>query len=1064
MDRRSVAPPISKSIFSTGRSALDPSCMTPLTIMSFASEWHFKPEGVNLVKKRFEVELARLEQALPWDFQVENRWVPEHGMWQVRCAKDDYNRVWRAFFVVMNGVIREAVHSASQEGGDEGDDKPTADDEDADEDYDFGRDHPLESKLIQRLAVWKMQSILGGPIAEVESADQPEETDTQLTAVAPDESFPAEIRFYKFRQAWKCADKSIMLDDLFPEADLQELVRLTSSQFSKDINEGIVFVGAHEEENLLLAVHKLDNIEKNWQYRHPWANHIFYNEEIGNARYVLKYFVDIKMFYFETTLLDNLQVTFSNGACDYETLTNAIAVRCAPMVPVKSEYIPIKKLNIPKIKVEDLLGGVRVFSTAYTYNGKGASSDNPMLHRPAHIAECSPDPAVQTNVQQLQKALAPHLRNATLKDDSVQRWATAVPDAISSGIAPPLIGLHNAFHIFPSGTVANTGDQGISAQKADWDRYEEYRPEKTAKIVEKEIYWKTQKGSVGLINRNLTSNVHPVSGAHANVPKANVVSPQPNVGMPRSASMPQVTTSDGLMEPLKPIILHRQPLKPVVELKPRQPIVSHQLPQIHTRSASQTSTVPLPGRSISGPLFSESVARRNRVQMSLLDEEDPVIESLQAGILEPVPRVWGLQNQTEKKQLVPESETRIFHRTMNQRAPRPTKLNPFAGRLERPFSPPKSTTSSKSNSPTDPLPEFVEEINQSFKELMTGLRGYRGKVVVQAEFGRIILGRFHPKQLSVKGKDHLLDGAYLQKILLEPTEYGPTVDFTSVLTAVPAEIQFMVNMKGSGDQNLWEMNKVSKWNTSYEFVFTDPRDPLYPVMVEIDAETFIAQIKARCRLGNIFIHGTKRHWDVKVAAIGYGNNRALEDKYGDLATAIQSSLYIPPSSHRPYLAWQLDESLQTNFVIQEVTVRRVYEYKSTDQKSILKVSELQSLDIDGGPVTEQSFWIYEAKPGNPDRAPIDKLTTWYEACVSSVQLDASFEQNESLDLGDETVWTLEDIANMEASKALYSPVLDMLKQMDGVGQHSHNGSDYRSRAPADHVMQAQVTKNPVVWW
>lgn len=164
------------------------------------------------------------------------------------------------------------------------------------------------------------------------------------------------------------------------------------------------------------------------------------------------------------------------------------------------------------------------------------------------------------------------------------------------------------------------------------------------------------------------------------------------------------------------------------------------------------------------------------------------------------------------------------------------------------------------------------------------------------------------------------------------------------------------------------------------------------------------------------------------------------------------------------MAWQLDESLQTKFVIQEVTVHRVYEYKSTDQKSILKVSEIQSLDIDGGPVMEQPFWIYEAKPGNPERAPIEKLTTWYEACVSSVQLDVSLKQNELLDFGDETAWTLEDIANIEASKALYSPALEMLKLMDGVGQHSHNGSDYRSRAPAEHVMQAQATRNPVVWW
>lgn len=151
------------------------------------------------------------------------------------------------------------------------------------------------------------------------------------------------------------------------------------------------------------------------------------------------------------------------------------------------------------------------------------------------------------------------------------------------------------------------------------------------------------------------------------------------------------------------------------------------------------------------------------------------------------------------------------------------------------------------------------------------------------------------------------------------------------------------------------------------------------------------------------------------------------------------------------------------FIIQEVTVRCVYEYKSTDHNSVLKVSEVQALDIDGGAIPEKPFLIFEAKPGNPDRAPIDKLTTWYEACTTSAKLDTALKQNESLDLGDETAWTLDDVANMEASKALYSPAFEMLQQMDGVGQHSHNGSDYRSRVPIEHAMQAKAEPE-VVWW
>ncbi|CZS88930.1 uncharacterized protein RCO7_04602 [Rhynchosporium graminicola] len=1065
-------PQTTRSSYATAPSALDPTQLVYITILSFSSEWHFKPDGIKLVQKRFEVELAKLEKNYAWNFQVENRWVPEYAMWQVRCAKGDDKHIWPAFFTVMNGVIREAIYTASQKNGGLDGIPQEPEEEDDDEDYHFTHDEPLDSNLIERLAVWKMDKLLEDPKAEPESADEMAQIETQLTPVSHDETFPEAIRFYKFRQAWQCGDKGITLDVIFPEADLKELVRLTSCQFSMNLDEGVMFIGAHEEANILLAIHKLDNVEKNLQYRHAWVNHIFYNEGTANAKYLLKYFVDLRMSYFETTLLDNLQVAFSHGACDYEALTNAVTVRCAPYDPVKSGYIPINKVNISKINVEDVPGGVRVFSAAFIYNGKGVPSDNPMLHRPAHIA---PVPAEQSNLQLLQssqRASAPQFRNPSVKDESVQRWATSVPDALGSRVGTNSNGLPDILQVLPNGAVV-VSDYKASPKKPAWDSYEEYSPEKAASAVRNEFTWnQTKDGPFGIVNRPLAAN-HAVRDPRPRAPIAKGTPRKLTSAMPRSSSMPQVTIgSDGLMEPLKPTILRQQtsqPLQPfpsLPRLQQRRSAATQQSSRIHARSVSQSAVPPSQPSLINRRLFSDTIAKSSHVHVSLLDEDDLLAASLPVDVLQPVTKPLTVQGQAEKMQLIEEAETRVFHQTMNQRAPRPKKHNPFAGRLERPSSPPKSTVSSSSSTKAitaDPVPEFIEEFNQSFKELMAGLRGYRGKVVVQAEFGRIILGRFHPKQLSVKEHLRFLDGPYLQDMLLKPTQYGPTMDFTSVLTAVTAEIQYIVNMKDQNGKDIWEKDKVTRWTTTYEFIFTDIQDPLYPVMIEIDAETFVAQIKARCCLGNLFVYGTKRHWDVKVAAIGYGNKRAMEDKYGDLATEVQSSLYIPPNSHRPYLSWKLNTSLQKRFVIQDLIVRRVYEYKSTDHKSVLKVSELQSLDIDGGPAAEKPFWIFEAKPGNPDLAPIDKLTMWYEASTSSVELDAVVKQNESLDLGDETAWTLEDVANMGASKALYLPALVMLKQMDGVGQNSLNGSDYRIRRQNAHIMQAQAVE-AVVWW
>ena len=448
---------------------------------------------------------------------------------------------------------------------------------------------------------------------------------------------------------------------------------------------------------------------------------------------------------------------------------------------------------------------------------------------------------------------------------------------------------------------SRANDTTAKSHRPAWDRYQEYSPEKTKDVVDKDLSWKEKVGPIGVIHRTTGLNSPPVLGTYPDISASSGLARQPTLGMSRSSSMTQVTIpSDGLMKPLTPIILHRQPLQPVTGPRPQaqehQPMSVNHVPRSHTRSASQSNAVMPIEVSSSRRLFSESIMRRNHWQRSLLDEDDPAVEALEFKILDPTfQAIQGpqLQNPTEKEQLVRESETRVFHQTMKQRAPKPNPYH-FASRLERPFSPPKSAASSQSGkTPVDPLPDFVEEFNQSFKELLSGLRGYRGKVVVQAQFGRIILGRCHPKRITKGDDHHFLDNAFLQKMLVEPTEYGPTADFTSVVTTVPAEIQYIVNMKDKVGQTLWQADKVSRWSTTYEFMFTDPRNQLYPVMIEIDAETFVAQIKTRCRLGNLFIHGTKRHWDLKVAAIGYGNSRILKEKYGELATALQTSLYIP---------------------------------------------------------------------------------------------------------------------------------------------------------------------------
>ena len=273
----------------------------------------------------------------------------------------------------------------------------------------------------------------------------------------------------------------------------------------------------------------------------------------------------------------------------------------------------------------------------------------------------------------------------------------------------------------------------------------------------------------------------------------------------------------------------------------------------------------------------------------------------------------ALTAESEVQQKSSEVSTRKFHYTMNQKAPKPSnkalksipkgiKSNTYAGRLELPSPPkPQPRRSAGSEVPhvetpvtaVDPLPQFRQEINSGFDEMMKGIRGFRGQVVVQAELGRFILKRIGRRYLSLKEDESSEDPETIQNVL----QNGPFTFFTNIVTIIPAEIHYLIDMKDSAGAEMWEKSP-SSWTVFYEFLCRDMQSlteygSYNPFMVDIDAETFVAQVKQRHHFGTINVHGTKRHWDFRLAAFGLESNESTEGLYGDFATALQLSLYIP---------------------------------------------------------------------------------------------------------------------------------------------------------------------------
>jgi hypothetical protein len=196
----------------------------------------------------------------------------------------------------------------------------------------------------------------------------------------------------------------------------------------------------------------------------------------------------------------------------------------------------------------------------------------------------------------------------------------------------------------------------------------------------------------------------------------------------------------------------------------------------------------------------------------------------------------------------------------------------------------------------DPIPEFTSVMNATLERMADIMRGFRGEVVIQAEFGRLIMSHIPANLILSPDSLQSSPEAEVRNLLL-PNVQDPTnstgVFFSPVLTTLPNDVNYLVDMKNRAGEAMWEQNTHS-WSVIYEIVCHDTRNPgSNEFSVEINGETFNARIKTRRHFGAINVHGTRRHWDFRIAAFGFGNKESNDKLYGNFARAIQKSLYIP---------------------------------------------------------------------------------------------------------------------------------------------------------------------------
>jgi hypothetical protein len=143
---------------------------------------------------------------------------------------------------------------------------------------------------------------------------------------------------------------------------------------------------------------------------------------------VLKPIVNIGKYYFETTLLDCLEL---NHTCNYQTLPKATTVRIAIYSHHTCLYVSKNTLKIsPAVKIEDKDHGLAEW-TDFRYSEKG---NLPKCFQHQHaVAQADLSTSIQSALGHLKPIVARSNIARENKDAAIQQWAQNVELVQPSG-------------------------------------------------------------------------------------------------------------------------------------------------------------------------------------------------------------------------------------------------------------------------------------------------------------------------------------------------------------------------------------------------------------------------------------------------------------------------------------------------------------------------------------------------------------------------------------------------------------------------------------------------------
>ncbi|KAI0206426.1 hypothetical protein F4808DRAFT_469568 [Astrocystis sublimbata] len=400
-----------------------------------------------------------------------------------------------------------------------------------------------------------------------------------------------------------------------------------------------------------------------------------------------------------------------------------------------------------------------------------------------------------------------------------------------------------------------------------------------------------------------------------------------------------------------------------------------------------------------------------------------------------------------------EKDTRSYHLTMRQKAGAPRNVDFVFPEFD---------------------PEMMPSINESLTKLMAPLRMWAGMIDLEIELGRFYFLNVQASRIQQPG-DIDDDKHYKIRDIQNELNKRHTADdklcFTRILSSLGADANYIARISDHDGNQMWRRPTDGRTST-YEFTCRAGAvgGTEFHFVVEINAKTFTSRVKEFKPIQNSFaVSCTKHVWDFRLVLSKSPN---IIDVCEQFARDLVGSLQVRPNNDLiPELEVSYDKGCGIQILAvrtrnkaccvseRNIKVRKSTQAHPTTEVQRLYVSEIWEMDrldiIDDERRVQLKFARFKQDDEHPSMPSM-----WYEATLKSDTLTKAFEQNQSLELGDEVEWTSENLLGSGAVEELIRKAGVMVKKMDAVGYWNDN---HQADLLGEVKRSARGQEVPIFW-